>query len=600
MPLTRPKAAQVDFDVTNITDPLIRINSGESGSADKDTGIVMERGSDGNVALIWDESADGFALINTDEIGTTAGDVTISSYADLTLKRITQSEQQYTTSNMMKFNQMYTGAATGSYFDPNEYQKVLTITPAGNSENYQVSGRIMAQNAGDIHTIYFTAALRSGDPLPDLSWNITYTEDYNGSRYIDPQLWTKETTTAGFIFAFKVLSRIYGTVTVDIDVIPRTSSLKSNVVMNTTQDSEQTTIDTGFTANDMTKVYAINGQNLTLSGTISGDGSSLTGVSSYDELASDGYGTLTVTSTVADNAAGPILELYRNSASPADADYIGQLKFQGENDAGQKVVYGKITAKMDDVTDGTEDGIFEITHRKAGSNNISARWTSDALKLINGTGLEVDQNITTEGGDALFRNSAGGSVLSVISNTSSNSIIKMGDTADFDIGQIVYNNSNNSMIFHVNDADAMTIASDGTVTASVFSGTATQAQYADLAEIYASDEKYAPGTVLIFGGDAEVTTTTMMADHRVAGVVSTNPAYLMNSDAEGVAVALRGRIPCFVEGPVHKGDIIVSGIKAGTGVALTKDSALPNAVCVVGKAIEENLETGVKLIEVVV
>ena len=83
MPLTKPKAAQVDFDVTNITDPLIRLNSGESGSADKDAGFVIERGDDTNVGLIYDESADLFALINTNETGTTSGNVTISSYANL-------------------------------------------------------------------------------------------------------------------------------------------------------------------------------------------------------------------------------------------------------------------------------------------------------------------------------------------------------------------------------------------------------------------------------------------------------------------------------------------------------------------------------------
>ena len=162
-------------------------------------------------------------------------------------------EVRYNTSNMMKFNQMYSGAATGSYFDPNEYQKVVTITPDGSAENYQVSGRIMAQNANDIHVIHFNAALRS-NTLPNLDWTIDYTEEYNGTRYIDPQLWTKESTTAGFIFAFKILSRIYGTVTVDMDVIPRTSSLLSNVVVNSTQNSEQSSVDSGFTANDMTKI----------------------------------------------------------------------------------------------------------------------------------------------------------------------------------------------------------------------------------------------------------------------------------------------------------------------------------------------------------
>ena len=138
------------------------------------------------------------------------------------------------------------------------------------------------------------------------------------------------------------------------------------------------------------------------------------------------------------------------------------------------------------------------------------------------------------------------------------------------------------------------------ITARKFLGTATAAEFADLAEIYASDEQYEPGTVLIFGGEAEVTTTTVFCDHRVAGIVSTEPAHLMNSNAEGVAVALRGRVPCKVEGPVSKGDLIVTSPNAGIATAITQDSALPNAVCVIGKAIQNNPESGVKLVEVVV
>lgn len=88
MALTRPTAAQINFDVTNITDPLITLNSGESGSADKDTGIVLERGSDTNVAIIYDESADTFAVINTSEDGTTSGNVSISSYAPVKLSNL--------------------------------------------------------------------------------------------------------------------------------------------------------------------------------------------------------------------------------------------------------------------------------------------------------------------------------------------------------------------------------------------------------------------------------------------------------------------------------------------------------------------------------
>jgi hypothetical protein len=93
--------------------------------------------------------------------------------------------------------------------------------------------------------------------------------------------------------------------------------------------------------------------------------------------------------------------------------------------------------------------------------------------------------------------------------------------------------------------------STGTLTSAVFAGEATSAQYADLAERYQADAEYLPGTVLIFGGDAEVTQSTERMDRRAAGVVSTDPAYLMNSSLVGkntVTLALTGRVPCKVSG----------------------------------------------------
>jgi len=110
-----------------------------------------------------------------------------------------------------------------------------------------------------------------------------------------------------------------------------------------------------------------------------------------------GTGNLTLTSTDTGSAAAPEIDLFRNSASPADADYLGQLKFRGEDNAGGANTYAKITGKIDDATNLTEDGLIEFALRKAGSNNISARFTSTALKLINGTSLEVAGAITGTG-----------------------------------------------------------------------------------------------------------------------------------------------------------------------------------------------------------
>ena len=114
---------------------------------------------------------------------------------------------------------------------------------------------------------------------------------------------------------------------------------------------------------------------------------------------------------------------------------------------------------------------------------------------------------------------------------------------------------------------------------------ATSAQYADLAEKYTADAEYVPGTVLVFGGTAEVTVNATDADRKVAGVVSTNPSYIMNSglEAEHVAtVALTGRVPTLVVGTVRKGDLMVS---AGLGRA--RAEADPKVGTVIGKALED-------------
>lgn len=115
-------------------------------------------------------------------------------------------------------------------------------------------------------------------------------------------------------------------------------------------------------------------------------------------------------------------------------------------------------------------------------------------------------------------------------------------------------------------------------------GVSTQAKYADLAENYQADAQYMPGQVVEFGGANEVTLAT--ADTTaVAGVVSTNPAHLMNGQLTGnnvVALALQGRVPCNVIGPVKKGQLMVS---AGFGFA--KPSTNPQVGQVIGKALQD-------------
>ena len=135
--------------------------------------------------------------------------------------------------------------------------------------------------------------------------------------------------------------------------------------------------------------------------------------------------------------------------------------------------------------------------------------------------------------------------------------------------------------------------------ANTFNGTATSAQYADLAEVYKADADYEPGTVLILGGDKEVTVTDEAGSYKVVGVVSTNPAYLMNSEAEGVAVALRGRVPCKVIGNVNKGDVLVASHTPGYAMVGSLAHTL-SPLQIIGRAIESKLDAGNGVIEILV
>ena len=122
------------------------------------------------------------------------------------------------------------------------------------------------------------------------------------------------------------------------------------------------------------------------------------------------------------------------------------------------------------------------------------------------------------------------------------------------------------------------------VHANFFVGTATAAQYADLAEKYVADQEYEPGTVLEFGGEFEVTLAED-GSNRLAGIVSTAPAYLMNSECVGtcvVALALQGRAPCKVRGKISKGDMLMS---AGDGYA--RKAISPQIGTIIGKALAD-------------
>jgi hypothetical protein len=133
-----------------------------------------------------------------------------------------------------------------------------------------------------------------------------------------------------------------------------------------------------------------------------------------------------------------------------------------------------------------------------------------------------------------------------------------------------------------------------------FRGVAVQAEFADVAEMYEADVNYAPGTVVKMGGEKEITQTDSEDDSEVFGVISNNPAYLLNSGLArtklALPVALIGRVPVNVVGPVKKGNRLVSSSIPGTA----KACANPNPLAIIGRALETSDEEGVRTIEAVV
>jgi len=127
-------------------------------------------------------------------------------------------------------------------------------------------------------------------------------------------------------------------------------------------------------------------------GTIEGDANfTWSGTDFYVE------GNTQICSIDTGSGASPELSLKRDSASPADGDYLGQIRFDGKNDTGGNQLYAKITGKTSDVTNGTEDGLIETAVVVNGTNTIVSRQTGDALKLINNVSLEVAGDITVTG-----------------------------------------------------------------------------------------------------------------------------------------------------------------------------------------------------------
>lgn len=214
-------------------------------------------------------------------------------------------------------------------------------------------------------------------------------------------------------------------------------------------------------------------------------------------------------------------------------------------------------------------------------------------------GDDITLSVTDDGTTTTLSFDGSAGQLFSVSNSLTGTIFSVNDVSGIpsievdDDGEVrLAEFSGNVLIGYATDQNTGKLQVNGLI-----AGTATSAQYADLAEKYATDQEYGPGTVLVIGGNAEVTECTIACDSAVMGVVSTNPAILMNSEAQGQYIALTGRVPCKAVGPVNRGDMLVTSATPGHAEAAVNYPPSPGTV--VAKALESCAQ-GQHIIEVLV
>jgi hypothetical protein len=257
----------------------------------------------------------------------------------------------------------------------------------------------------------------------------------------------------------------------------------------------------------------------------------------------------------------------------------------------------------------TVDGTDMIVATAAGVT-ITNLTVSGTQTILNSTSLEVEDNII-----GLNRNASGNAFMPRFTGLH----IHRGETSDATEQDLYWLwdeafNDDVSTIYGAGAGGAWTALRSthniGTQTPNndfqlvdircrVINATATSAQYADIAERFAADAVMTPGAVVMFGGAQEITETAEELSEKVFGVVSTQPAYMMNSGAGNndshPFVAMTGRTPVRVTGTVNKGDRLVSSSVKGTARAARTGESI-NPFHVIGRALESKSDAGIGLV----
>lgn len=249
------------------------------------------------------------------------------------------------------------------------------------------------------------------------------------------------------------------------------------------------------------------------------------------------------------------------------------------------------------------DGLQVALDAKLAASSYTAADVLAKIKTVDGATSGLDADLLDGNHASAFLLTTGKAADSNLLDGLDSSAFLRSNASDTASGVITFSNTTASTS---KTTGAVIIAGglgvSGDVWATNFKGTASAAKYSDLAERYETDGANEAGTIMVFGGEKEITSSTKFAQTKVAGVISTEPAVMMNSDAGSDEthpyIALQGRVPCKVVGKVRKGDIIVTSNYPGVGQSWANEDADPRMTAYVGIAIEDKNTEGEGLIEV--
>jgi len=574
-----------------VSDNLIELNTG-AGSNANDSGIVIERGSTGDNAIIaWDESADGFIVGTTTATGASTGDLTITAGA-FTAGAITMDSASIG-------GGFGSTGVTISNAGVIQADGALTVNGLASLDGgIDVDGAFtVADTSGNVAT---TGTLSSGAA----TLSSAQVSDLTSGRVVLAGTSGELEDSGNLTFDGSTLA-VTGAITTSSNVdIADAGSLRvgtgNDFTINHDGTDTQITNGTGILKIDGTATSSIriNEAGANVDTIIEGDSNASLVVvdASGDNVGIGGAPNANVVFDINDTGA---MKLAVGTTAQRPTGVTGMFRYNSTtnqieyyDNSGWESVSTAFTLASSQTFNGDDSTVAFTLSTLTGADSYTV---AGVLVMLNGVVQEPTTVYGISGVTLTFTTApATGDLIEVRKFTTTTTVVGIADS-DGDTQIQVEESSDEDVIrFDVAGAQIASITTAGIVmdAGKTLDGTATSAQYADLAEMYAADEEIAPGTVVHFAGEGKLAACDIENCRSVAGIVSTDPAYLMNSVQEGVALALAGRVPTKVTGAVAAGDLMVS---AGNGMAMANNEAAMGTV--IGKAIEAH-EGGEGVIEV--